>query len=296
MGKRVGEGSQKRGAEEAGRIDPGAWSNRMKVENRAVSEEAHSPSDTSPGSLAAKLSAVERGAKAGIGPLSPLGIKVWHGESAPCASCGELVRRAQMRCPHCGQDLSLSMITKMQAHCGPWYVLEHVRPFPGVTLERLIRQIHRGVLTRTTIVRGPTTFHQWRFAAETPGLSKHLGVCWNCQAAVKPEDTYCRNCDVHLDRAPGELPEGPDVASPGANDLEQLNQAVRYASTRTAVEAEPRRRLPTSLVIVAIVLVAVAGLVAVVMLREHARQNVRRDARPPASRVNVEVPLDPAGS
>ena len=163
----------------------------------------------------AKLSAVELAAERGIGPLSPLGMKVWHGEAFPCVSCGQLVRRNQIRCSECGEDLSLKMIMKMQAHAGPWYVHEHVRPFPGVTLERLIRQVQRGVLTPTTIVRGPTTYHQWRFAAETPGLSKHLGLCWNCQAKVTPEETHCGVCRVNLDQpaglAPGmEPPESDD--------------------------------------------------------------------------------------
>ena len=40
------------------------------------------------------------------------------------------------------------MLVKMQTHCGPWYVHEHVRPFPGVSLERLILQVRRGVLTK----------------------------------------------------------------------------------------------------------------------------------------------------
>ncbi len=91
------------------------------------------------------------------------------------------------------------MLWTMQKHAGPWYVLEHVRPFPGVKIERLIRQIRRGVLTATTIVRGPTTFGQWRYAAETPGLSKYLGLCWRCQGPVQADDVICRACRVTLD-------------------------------------------------------------------------------------------------
>ncbi len=177
----------------------------------------HVPASDSPTRRpGAKLSAVELAALRGIGPMSPLGMKVWHGESFPCVSCGQLVRRSQIRCSECGEDLSLKMIMKMQAHAGPWYVHEHVRPFPGVTLERLIRQVHRGVLTLTTIVRGPTTYHQWRFAAETPALSKHLGVCWNCQAKVTPEDTHCGVCRVNLNQPAGLAPgmDPPDQEPP----------------------------------------------------------------------------------
>jgi hypothetical protein len=145
------------------------------------------------------VSALELAAQRGIGPLSALGAKSWHGEAKPCPSCGQLIRRTASVCDQCGQDLSPKMLLKMQAHCGPWYVLEHVRPFPGVTLERLVLQARRGVLTPTTIIRGPTTYHQWRFAAETPALSKHLGVCWRCQGAVSPADQQCPLCRVNLD-------------------------------------------------------------------------------------------------
>jgi hypothetical protein len=145
------------------------------------------------------VSALELAAQRGIGPLSALAAKSWHGESKPCPSCGQLIRRTASVCDQCGQDLSPKMLLKMQAHCGPWYVLEHVRPFPGVTLERLVLQARRGVLTPTTIIRGPTTYHQWRFAAETPALSKHLGVCWRCQGAVAPTDQLCPLCRVNLD-------------------------------------------------------------------------------------------------
>lgn len=149
-------------------------------------------------------SAQEIAARRGFGPLSARGREVWHGDSLPCVSCGQLVRRPAATCTDCGEDLSAGMIERMRAYAGPWYVLEHVRPFPGVTHERLIRQIRRGVLTGTTIVRGPTTDHQWRFAAETPGLSKHLGVCWNCHSRVSTEDSVCVGCGSAL----GELTDG----------------------------------------------------------------------------------------
>ena len=222
-------------------------------------------------------SAVEAAAKRGIGPLSPEGMKVWHGQACPCVSCGELVRRSEMHCVHCGQDLSFEMITRMQAHAGPWYVHEHIRPFPGVTLERLIRQARRGVLTATTIVRGPTTHHQWRFAAETPALSKHVGLCWNCQASVKDHDTYCKVCDVHLDFPPGEAPPGsPATAAPeeaAESELDRLSTVLRAVpvAARGGVAEGRRRRIPVSFVIACIVVAAVAVLVVVVKLRERSR-------------------------
>ncbi len=142
--------------------------------------------------------ALEVAARAGIGPLSPLGQKVWHGRARPCVSCGQLVHRDSEECNHCGQDLSDAMLDKMRAHAGPWDVLEHVRPFPGVSLDRIIRQIRRGVLSETSIVRGPATDFQWRFAVETPGLCRYFDRCWNCSEEVSPEDTHCPACLSHL--------------------------------------------------------------------------------------------------
>jgi len=122
-------------------------------------------------------SAVEIAARKGFGPLSPLAQTAWHGDSRPCPSCGQLVRRAAALCASCGEDLSTEMASRMRAFAGPWYVLEHVRPFPGVTFERFVRQIRRGVLTETTVVRGPTTDHQWRYAGETPRYTSSTHDC-----------------------------------------------------------------------------------------------------------------------
>ena len=84
---------------------------------------------------------LEIAARRGIGPLSPQAEEVWHGNAKPCVSCGLLVLRDQRECDQCGQDLGDDMLAKMRAHAGPWYVLEHLHPFPGVSLERVIRQI-----------------------------------------------------------------------------------------------------------------------------------------------------------
>ena len=220
------------------------------------------------------LSAVELAAERGIGPLSPLAAEAWHGQSKPCPSCGQLIRRTVSVCDQCGQDLNPQMILKMQAHCGPWYVLEHVRPFPGVALERLILQVRRGVLTPTTIVRGPTTYHQWRFAGETPGLSKYLGICWRCQASIVETDRFCRSCRTNVDgetdvlfeqarpglvagsteRAAGPASEAVEpapsgergsrsgsaaVAAGGPNELDRLKAALGLGGVRTARRAQP---------------------------------------------------------
>ena len=186
------------------------------------------------------LSVLETAAQRGIGPLSDLGRRVWHGESIPCISCGELVGRSASQCELCGQDLSQPMVDRMRAHAGPWYVMEHVRPFPGVTLERLIRQAKRGVLVRTTIIRGPTTDHQWRFAAETPGLSRFVGCCWQCQSDVKPQDRRCASCGADLLPAAtaGErTPRGDASPNDVAPELAELTAALQRSNKAIANHA-----------------------------------------------------------
>jgi len=50
------------------------------------------------------------------------------------------------------------------------------------------------VVTATSIVRGPETDFQWRFAVETPGLCRYFNRCWQCHEEVTPEDIYCPEC------------------------------------------------------------------------------------------------------
>jgi hypothetical protein len=247
-----------------------------------------------------RLSALETAAKRGVGPLSEQGQHVWHGNSRPCVSCGELVPRDATTCSECGQDLSPEMIAKMQSHAGPWYVHEHVRPFPGVTLERLIRQARRGILTTTTIVRGPTTHHQWRFAGETPGLAQHLGVCWHCQDPVTLDHAYCLSCGVHL----GTTPEYSGAAGPAprpalqharpASELDQLSEALQQ--TRQAAPVEPARsrgiRVPAWAFVLAIVVLSIAGLLVVVRLREEATVTHFEQQTP--QRTHATVPPAPS--
>lgn len=142
--------------------------------------------------------ALEIAARHGFGPLSPKAEEAWHGDGLPCVTCGQLVHRDATACGHCGQNLRPEMLEKMKAHAGPWYVLEHLRPFPGINLERIVKQIHRGLLTETSIVRGPATNHQWRFALETPGLCRYFGKCWHCFSPVGQVETSCQQCGAYL--------------------------------------------------------------------------------------------------
>lgn len=157
---------------------------------------------------------LEVAARRGFGPLSPMSAQAWHGQAKPCVSCGQLVERDAAACDACGQDLREEMLEKMRQHAGPWYVLEHLRPFPGVSLERIVRQIRRGLITETSIVRGPATDYQWRFAVETPSLCRYFGRCWNCHHDVSPSDSYCPSCLTHLSFQRFPEPREPETARP----------------------------------------------------------------------------------
>jgi len=177
---------------------------------------------TSPNAVPAGNHPLEIAARDGFGPLSPIGGEIWHGNATPCVTCGQLVPREARHCHSCGQDLRPAMLAKMRAHAGPWYVLEHLRPFPGVNLERIVKQIRRGLITETSIVRGPATFYQWRFALETPGLCRYFGKCWRCFSQVGQSETACQQCGAHLTFEPartggmaGMAPGRTAIARPG---------------------------------------------------------------------------------
>ncbi len=236
-------------------------------------------------------SAVEIAARSGFGPLSQLAVNAWHGDSRPCVSCGQLVRRTATSCGACGENLSEEMIQRMRAHAGPWYVLEHVRPFPGVTCERLLRQIRRGVLTRHTIVQGPTTDHQWRYAGDTPGLCKYLGLCWKCQSSVTPDQINCPACAARLgdlSDLPAPAPAPPDntLAIPESPELKRLAELARSAKRPDTFGDDTSRvgSVRVSWIIAALLILVTTILFAVVKMRDAANQ------APPPSSVSADPP------
>lgn len=262
------------------------------------------PQSPLPAGRQRRLSVVELAARRGLGPLSPAGGRVWHGDARPCVSCGQLVRRALKTCTECGQDLSDPMLEKMREHSGPWYVHEHVRPFPGVSLDRLIRQIRRGVLTRTTVVRGPTTYHQWRFAAETPGLSKYLGCCWKCQAAVQPADSVCGACGADLDggfKLDGTPPPAAATATGESAEIQQLTTALHAVprTQRARAEAAPVKvaGLPIAWFVGLLFVVTLALLIGLVQLRAGTTASTRAVSKDVTKIPPVAAPVaEPAPS
>jgi hypothetical protein len=212
-------------------------------------------------------------ARNGIGPLSARSREIWHGQSAPCASCAQLNERDAERCAHCGQDLSGLMLEKMAKHSGPWFVWDNVRPFPGVSLERMVSLIRRGALQPTSIVRGPTTRYQWRYAIEAPIISRHMGRCWRCQAEVSLDDSACPECNVVLQGSVKQdqfqaLGEPPAPSSrevpPASRELAELSKAIAQSGGAQAYaqpNALPEAPLGRAALIFLAIAVAVVGLI-----------------------------------
>lgn len=239
---------------------------------------AETPPTDRPPSSAEQEHPLVAAARAGFGPLSGRAGGVWHGDSTPCVSCARLNSRSAEVCIHCGQDLSQDMLQRMGKHSGPWFVYDNLRPFPGVSLERIIRQIKRGVLGRTAIVRGPTTFYQWRYATESPLLARLLGHCWNCQSAVTEQERYCPQCKVTLEGhyRPDQLGGGGNGleatdGGPSSDQLRELSLAISQSHLDSNISRLPRPRGDSlgrvALIALAAGLIVVMSIVAVVSLR-----------------------------
>ena len=70
----------------------------------------------------------------------------------------------------------------------------------------LLALIRKGQLTPRSVIRGPTTFQLWRFAARVKGISREFGLCYSCGAELQRTSTFCPRCSRSQ-----ELPPNPDV-------------------------------------------------------------------------------------
>ena len=133
----------------------------------------------------------------------------WTGDDAPCVYCGQVIGRAEDRCPHCKMSFSVAVRRASREVMGDWFYLDPRNPSGrGVTFEALIKMIEKGRIRNDSIVRGPTTQQDWLYAAEAPRLAKYLGLCPHCFAEAKPEDTYCTRCQLNMNTRLGEARPG----------------------------------------------------------------------------------------
>ncbi|MCX5683980.1 MAG: hypothetical protein NT049_09880, partial [Planctomycetota bacterium] len=163
---------------------------------------------------------------------SPASKGPWTSDKAPCVYCGQIIGRADDRCPHCKMSFSLAVRKASREVMGDWFYLDPRNPSArGVTFETLIKMIEKGRIRTDSIVRGPTTQNDWMYAAEAPRLAKYLGQCPHCFAEAKPEDTFCTRCQLNMNTRLGEPRPGipPDLVREPfhrpAHDIEkQLSQ------------------------------------------------------------------------
>jgi hypothetical protein len=113
-----------------------------------------------------------------------------------CPYCGD-TQPATERCRACGGHMDALSRQATHNQMGPWFIRDPQRPFqPGCSYETIVRLIQRNVVTKNTVVRGPTTKQFWNVAKRTPGIAHILGYCHNCSATVEPTDHGCHACGV----------------------------------------------------------------------------------------------------
>ncbi|MEM7228256.1 MAG: hypothetical protein AAF432_05495 [Planctomycetota bacterium] len=142
-----------------------------------------------------------------------------------CPYCGD-TQGASDRCRACGG--LFEPLSRQATHnaMGPWFLRDPEQPFrPGCSYDTLLMLVDRGVVTKTTIVRGPTTKQFWTVARRVPGLAHRLGCCHECSTPVDPTDHGCHACgvpfSVYLDRnflgLPDVRPMPWDTSTPESN-------------------------------------------------------------------------------
>ncbi len=171
------------------------------------------------------------------------GRPVFKGPEAPCVYCGQVIERGADRCPHCRTSYSFAVRKASREVVGDWFYLDPRNPSGrGVTFETLIKMIEKGRIRPDSVVRGPTTHHDWMYAAEAPRLAKYLGLCPHCFAKAKPEDTYCTECQLNMNERPAD-------ARPGATPDEiqdPYHQAAYKIEERLAEAAKTGEEPPTT--------------------------------------------------
>lgn len=114
--------------------------------------------------------------------------------AALCPYCGSITP-AGARCTHCRGLLDPLSRQATTNTMGPWFIRDDSQPFrPGCSYHTLVSLIQRGKITRTTIIRGPSTRQFWMFAGKVPGVAHLLGVCHSCQEESHADDFACNNC------------------------------------------------------------------------------------------------------
>ena len=112
-----------------------------------------------------------------------------------CPFCGTPNESSIIPCRQCGMENTQATRAATRAKLGPWYVWQTRNPAaPGMNFATLLSLVERGKVTARSIVRGPTTYQLWRYAARVKGLSRELGLCWGCGGALPKTSRVCAAC------------------------------------------------------------------------------------------------------
>jgi len=119
-----------------------------------------------------------------------------------CPYCG-LTQKPAGRCSECGGLFEPLSRRATQIAMGPWYIRDRKRPFqPGFSYDVLKKQVRSGRITRTTVLRGPTTRQFWSVAMNVPGVAHLLGYCHACGTHVPPGSEKCTQCGARFQEVP----------------------------------------------------------------------------------------------
>jgi hypothetical protein len=124
-----------------------------------------------------------------------------------CPFCGAISEKGDGPCSRCKMENSAMTRQATRARVGPWYVMQSRNPSaPGMKCSTLLALIRKGQVTPRSVIRGPTTFQLWRFAARVKGISREFGLCYSCGGEVQRNSTFCARCSRSQ-----ELPPNPDA-------------------------------------------------------------------------------------
>lgn len=149
-----------------------------------------------------------------------------------CPFCGAVSEKSHNPCARCGMDNTPEARKATKARIGPWYVLQARNPAaPGMRFDTLLTFVRKGRVRARSVVRGPTTYQLWRFAAHVKGLSREFGLCFSCGNSIETTANICPQCNRLQ-----EPPINPDVLLDGVG--------VEDGTTRGSVAGPVFRELP----------------------------------------------------
>jgi hypothetical protein len=162
-----------------------------------------------------------------------------------CPYCGLQNVGGGEPCPRCTLEDNATTRQATKARIGPWYLLQSRNPAaPGMKFSTLLTLINRGHISPKSVMRGPTTYQLWRFAAHVRGVSREFGICFSCGGALERTAAVCPHCE-----RPQEPPVDPDMlldrpqSAPAAAELETPPLAVApYQSHAARVRELNRQR------------------------------------------------------